>query len=77
MPDETDLMEGGKQEQDGALLPARCNFCSKLQEEVLFMISGPGAYICDECVGICHGIVWDKLVERKRGETDDDRAQAV
>src|SRR5262249_5062503 len=43
-------------------LPARtlccyCSFCGKSQHEVRKLIAGPAVFICDECVGLCSGIV--------------------
>ena len=35
----------------------RCSFCSKLYTDVAKLIAGPGVYICDECVGLCVGIL--------------------
>lgn len=36
----------------------RCSFCNKSQDQVKKLIAGPnGAYICDECVGICSDIL--------------------
>ena len=36
----------------------RCSFCGKKQEQIDRMISGSnGAYICNECVDICRGIL--------------------
>ena len=36
----------------------RCSFCNKTQDQVKKLIAGPnGAYICDECVGICADIL--------------------
>jgi len=34
-----------------------CNFCGKRQNEVSRLIAGQGAYICDECVALCSGII--------------------
>ncbi len=31
----------------------RCSFCGKTQDEVNRLISGPGVYICDECIEVC------------------------
>lgn len=40
----------------------RCLFCGKTEGQVRRLISGPGnAYICDECVEICAGIVADEV----------------
>ena len=35
----------------------RCSFCQKLAPQVAKMISGPGIYICDQCVRACVGIL--------------------
>jgi ATP-dependent Clp protease ATP-binding subunit ClpX len=34
-----------------------CSFCSKGQHEVKALIAGPNAFICDECVEHCVGII--------------------
>lgn len=35
-----------------------CSFCGKGSKEVRRMIAGPnGVFICDECVGLCNGII--------------------
>jgi ATP-dependent protease Clp ATPase subunit len=31
----------------------RCSFCGKAQTDVKRLISGPGVFICDECVKLC------------------------
>ena len=40
----------------GGDLP-KCSFCGKSQEQVKKLITGPGAYICDECVDLCNQIL--------------------
>jgi len=35
----------------------RCSFCGKHQDQVGRIIAGPGAYICNECVQLCMGIL--------------------
>ena len=35
----------------------RCAFCGKTQDQVRRLIAGPGVYICNECVMICHEII--------------------
>ena len=37
----------------------RCSFCGKPQSQVDRMIAGNGAYICDDCVRLCMGMVDD------------------
>ena len=44
----------------------RCSFCGKKQEQIDRMISGSnGAYICNECVDICSGILDKEYNEEK------------
>ncbi|WP_342377620.1 hypothetical protein NVS55_39995 [Myxococcus stipitatus] len=38
----------------------RCSFCEKFQEEVRHLIGGERALICDECVGLCNGIIRER-----------------
>lgn len=38
-----------------------CSFCNKSRNEVRVLISGPRAYICDECVELCMEIVQEKI----------------
>ena len=38
----------------------RCSFCGKTQDQVERIISGNGAYICDECVRLCSTIIDDE-----------------
>ncbi len=35
----------------------RCSFCGKSQNQVLKLIAGPGAYICNECIELCNEII--------------------
>ena len=40
----------------------RCSFCQKTEDQVRKLIAGPnGAFICDECVGICAEIIEEEL----------------
>ena len=41
----------------------RCSFCGKEQDEVQKLISGPGVYICDECVHLCTVILKEEKDE--------------
>ena len=39
----------------------RCSFCGKSKDHVQHLIAGPGgAYICDECIGLCNRILEDE-----------------
>ncbi len=35
----------------------KCSFCGKTENEVEQLISGPGVYICNECVDLCNDII--------------------
>lgn len=34
-----------------------CSFCSKPQMEVVVLVSGPGVFICNECVKLCEAVI--------------------
>ena len=46
----------------------RCSFCGKHQDQVKRLIAGPGAYICNECVQLCMGILDDGFDLDEPGE---------
>ncbi|MEG2213441.1 MAG: ATP-dependent Clp protease ATP-binding subunit ClpX [Clostridiales bacterium] len=35
----------------------KCSFCGKSQNQVIKLIAGPGAYICNECIDLCNEII--------------------
>lgn len=39
-----------------------CSFCGKSQDDVLTLIAGPAAHICETCVVTCVGILEDNGV---------------
>ena len=41
----------------------KCSFCGKSQKQVKKLIAGPGVYICDECIDLCHEIIEEELSE--------------
>jgi len=41
----------------------RCSFCSKHQDDVEKIISGPNVTICDECVDVCNAVLEEDAVE--------------
>jgi ATP-dependent Clp protease ATP-binding subunit ClpX len=43
----------------------RCSFCGKSRDEVFKLFSGPGVYICDECVNVCNMILSDETTEEE------------
>jgi hypothetical protein len=42
----------------------RCSFCGKSKDAVAKLISGPAAYICDECVELCNKILAEEAAPR-------------
>ncbi len=49
----------------------KCSFCGKTQEQVRRLIAGPGVYICDECIELCHEIIDEEFEEEVDVELDD------
>lgn len=47
--------------EDDEKLLVRCSFCGKTQDQVKKIVAGPGVYICDECINLCHEIVVEEL----------------
>ena len=39
-----------------------CSFCGKSQYDIKKLIAGPKVFICDECIGICNGILGDEAI---------------
>jgi ATP-dependent Clp protease ATP-binding subunit ClpX len=35
----------------------RCSFCGRSEAQVKRLIAGQGAFICDECVGLCNEVL--------------------
>ena len=43
-----------------------CSFCDKSQDEAVYMVAGPhNICICDECIGLCCEIGFERM--RKEG----------
>lgn len=40
---------------------ARCAFCGKSEAMVHKLIEGPGVFICDECVELCHDLITESM----------------
>lgn len=47
-----------------------CSFCSKGAQEVKKLIAGPDVYICDECVTLCHEIIFAKGSKAAEAKVD-------
>ena len=55
----------------------RCAFCGKSQEEVHRIIAGPGVYICNECVELCHEIIEEDCEAAPADLTDVPKPQEI
>ncbi len=51
---------------------ARCSFCGKSEAMVHKLIEGPGVFICDECVGLCHDLI-EETSSVGRPHTSNDK----
>jgi ATP-dependent Clp protease ATP-binding subunit ClpX len=40
----------------------QCSFCGKSHVQTKKLVAGPGVYICDECVVLCHEIMEEEAV---------------
>lgn len=49
----------------------KCSFCGKSQKQVFQLISGPNAYICDECVELCSEIVSERREKENATEPEE------
>jgi ATP-dependent Clp protease ATP-binding subunit ClpX len=48
--------------------PLRCSFCGKFEGDVEKLFAGPRAYICTDCVDMCH-----EALERERKPSRAER----
>ncbi len=51
--------------------PAVCSFCGKSERQVKSMISGPGVYICNECVELAQTIISEENKANVKEEFTD------
>jgi len=49
----------------------KCSFCGKSQKQVKKLITGPGVYICDECIDLCNEIIEEELAEGSEFSLDE------
>jgi hypothetical protein len=54
-----------------------CSFCSKSQNEIRKLISGPQVYICDECIFLCNGIIVAALEKDANEDTNSPIIKAA
>lgn len=45
-----------------------CSFCGKTRREAERIIAGPGVYICDECIELCHSMIMPEGPVPKKGK---------
>lgn len=45
-----------------------CSFCGKAEHEVFYLVEGPGACICDECVVLVGDVIQEQRARVARGE---------
>ena len=51
-----------------------CAFCAKTQDLVKRLVAGPGIYICDECIEVCHKVIHEEDAENTEQESAEERA---
>jgi len=44
---------------------AQCSFCGREEDQVEKLVSGPNAYICDKCIGLCLNIIEKKTTQHE------------
>jgi ATP-dependent Clp protease ATP-binding subunit ClpX len=47
-----------------------CSFCGKHKNDIKTLIAGPGIYICNECVDLCHEIIHETKSEITKENVD-------
>ncbi|HOP11232.1 MAG TPA: ATP-dependent Clp protease ATP-binding subunit ClpX [Oscillospiraceae bacterium] len=50
----------------------RCSFCNRSTQEVDRIIAGPGVYICNECITLCHNLINGEISESAKKPTIRD-----
>lgn len=53
--------------------PMTCTFCNKTKEEVVRLIAGPTAMICDQCVMFCQDLIADDAARDGRDDEETDQ----
>jgi ATP-dependent Clp protease ATP-binding subunit ClpX len=53
---------GRKKDREASISRMRCSFCGKDRDDVAKLISGPGVFICNECVDLCNQILAHEAV---------------
>jgi hypothetical protein len=55
--------------------PLTCSFCGKPERDVVSLIAGLDAFICDECIGLCVTMLLTDI-PRERKRIQSERAEA-
>ncbi len=66
-------------EKDGGNISC-CSFCEKTQHEVTKLIAGPAAFVCNECIDLCHEMLVEEAKNPKKAtqsNPNDKDASAV
>ncbi len=50
----------------------RCSFCGKHQDEVIKLVAGPSAYICNECIDLCSDLLDKEGIEVFKNAPSED-----
>jgi ATP-dependent Clp protease ATP-binding subunit ClpX len=53
-----------------------CSFCGKSQNEVQKLIAGSTAFICNECVELCHDVVQREKIDKSTSSSGDTLSPA-
>ncbi|NGX63943.1 MAG: ATP-dependent Clp protease ATP-binding subunit ClpX, partial [Candidatus Anoxychlamydiales bacterium] len=43
----------------------QCSFCGREEDQVEKLVSGPNAFICDKCIGLCLNIIEKKTTKHE------------
>ncbi len=54
-----------------------CSFCGKTKEEADQLIAGPGVFICDECIEVCHSMITPTALPSKKAKREEDKKEFV
>ncbi len=55
----------------------RCSFCNRSTQEVDRIIAGPGVYICNECITLCHNLINGEINETAKKPTIRDGGEPL
>ena len=50
-----------------------CSFCGKTNEEAGRLVAGPGVFICDECIEVCHNMITPQALPNKKSKNKGNK----